>query len=246
MDLRDIFLRIEPIAFAAASPMLHSSKARVQRSIAAQKYCQGTGAEIGAFVQSIMTPRGSKTLYIDRVPASHWKDHPEFKDAAIIDPDIVDDGIQLSKVADDRFDYLMAAHVLEHADDPIRAPKNWTRVVRPGGHVLVIVPDMRFYDFDRDRVPTSVEHLIRDHEEGPAWSAPDHYREVAVKSNGLTDNDEIEAYVAKNEPAIHFHTWTTQSFVEFLLAASRHLGDVFEFVEAKLNVNETLCVLKVK
>lgn len=244
MNLRDVYLKVEPFMLAAATPALTSSKARIQRSLAAQKYCRGEGAEIGAFVQSIMTPKGSKTVYIDRVPASYWADHPEFKDAKIIDPDIVDDGMQLGKIETDRFDYLIAAHMLEHADDPISALKNWTRVVKRGGHILVIVPDKR-YTFDKDRALTTVEHLIHDHEHGAHHNNPDHYRETATHVMGLTDEAEIQAYVDKSEPAIHFHTWTLETFVEFLMATSRYLGGAFEIVEAKVNINEDLVVLRV-
>lgn len=245
MGLRDVFLRIEPWLLAASGPLLRSSKARVQRSVVAQKYLRGKGAEIGAFIQPIVTPRGCHTAYIDRVPKSHWDDHEEYKQFKIVDVDIVDDGLHLSKVETHAFDYLIAAHVLEHADDPIQAMKNWVRVVKPGGHLLVIVPDKRF-TFDKDRELTTIDHFLKDHQEGPACSAPEHYREIAIKCMGLSSAEEIEAYVQTAEPAVHFHTWTLDSFVEFLLVTNRYLGDVFEIVEAKLNVGEDLCVLRIK
>jgi len=37
-------------------------------------------------------------------------------------------------------------HCLEHMRDPREALKNWLRVVRPGGHLVVLVPDEDLYE----------------------------------------------------------------------------------------------------
>jgi predicted SAM-dependent methyltransferase len=237
-------LRAEPFILGALSPILKGNRGRYQRSIMAQKYLVGSGAEIGAFEQPTLVPRGAATKYIDRVPSSHWRNQSEYANLALVEPDILDDGATLSTVADRSFDYLVAAHVLEHIDNPISALKNWTRVVKKGGHLLIVVPDMRF-TFDSEREVTTVEHLIRDHEEGPATSANEHYREIATKCDGLVEQSEIEAFVEKCQPAVHFHTFTLESFVEFLLAANRYLGNRFELIEAQLNIYEDIAVLKV-
>jgi predicted SAM-dependent methyltransferase len=183
-------------------------------------------------------------LYIDRVPASHWKTDPRFAKEKVVEVDIVDDGVELSTVAADHLDYLIAAHVLEHADNPIRALQNWLRVVKPGGHLIVIVPDMR-HMWDHNREVTPLDHFFRDYEEGPTTSAADHYREIARRSMGWTDEEKIEEYVAINEPAVHFHTWTFESFLEFLVAVNKYLEHPYEVVEAQLNIGEAVAVLKV-
>ncbi|WP_162888100.1 methyltransferase domain-containing protein [Sphingomonas mesophila] len=233
-------LGIEPFVFSALKPLLGGGKARYQRSLLAQKYCRGHGAEIGALMQPILVPRGSKTSYIDRVPASYWKSQPDYPGTAIIDPDILDDGATLATIDDDSFDYLIAAHVLEHIDDPVSALKNWIRVVRPGGHILIAVPDKRFCG-EEQRPTTTVEHFLRDHEEGPHVSAEEHYRDFGTHMKRYS-GDALEQYVREAEPMIHFHTFTLASFVQFLTAV-QHLG--FELVEASFNVNEDLAVLRV-
>jgi len=238
-------LKAEPFVLRALSPILKGKRGRLQRSIMAQKYLVGSGAEIGAFEQPTLVPHGASTTYIDRVPSSHWRNHPEYAGLTLVEPDILDDGATLGSVADASFDYLVAAHMLEHVDNPIAALKNWTRVVKKGGYLLIIVPDMRF-TFDSEREVTTVEHLIRDHEQGPAASANEHYREIATKCDGLTDPSAIEAFVAKAQPAVHFHTFTLESFVEFLLAANRHLGGPLELIEAQLNIYEDIAVLRVR
>lgn len=52
----------------------------------------------------------------------------------------------LAKHPDDRFDFLHSSHCLEHVRDPREALRNWVRVVRPGGHLVVLVPDEDLYE----------------------------------------------------------------------------------------------------
>jgi len=60
----------------------------------------------------------------------------------------------------DTLDYIISSHVMEHIPDPIRAWKEWVRVLKPNGLVLMIVPhhdalrgDKRpVEDFTLDRV----------------------------------------------------------------------------------------------
>lgn len=49
------------------------------------------------------------------------------------------DAVHLS-YSDNSFDRLIATHVLEHIPDPVRALREWDRVVRPGGMISVILP----------------------------------------------------------------------------------------------------------
>ena len=49
------------------------------------------------------------------------------------------DGTAL-EFADNRFDLVIASDVLEHIEDEGRALREWARVLRPGGRLLVFVP----------------------------------------------------------------------------------------------------------
>lgn len=72
---------------------------------------------------------------------------------------------------DGSWDYVLSSHVLEHFDDPIRALKEWYRVVRPGGYIFIIVPH-RDRTFDREEERTSLEELIRRHSGEEAGNRP--------------------------------------------------------------------------
>jgi SAM-dependent methyltransferase len=52
----------------------------------------------------------------------------------------------LTDVADNSLDFVHSSHCLEHLVDPHEGLRNWLRVVRPGGHVIVTVPDEDLYE----------------------------------------------------------------------------------------------------
>lgn len=56
------------------------------------------------------------------------------------------DAQTLPEIDDDSFDTVYASHVLEHLDDPAAALRNFYRICRPGGHVVVVVPHRDLYE----------------------------------------------------------------------------------------------------
>jgi SAM-dependent methyltransferase len=56
------------------------------------------------------------------------------------------DAQKLANVDDESFDFLFSSHCLEHVRDPVEGLDNWIRVVRPGGHLVISVPDEDLYE----------------------------------------------------------------------------------------------------
>jgi SAM-dependent methyltransferase len=56
------------------------------------------------------------------------------------------DGQVLETVADETYDFLHSSHCLEHLVDPAVSLKNWLRVLKPGGHMVVMIPDEDMYE----------------------------------------------------------------------------------------------------
>jgi SAM-dependent methyltransferase len=56
------------------------------------------------------------------------------------------DAQTLANVDDETFDFLFSSHCLEHVHDAAAALSNWIRVVRPGGHLVISVPDEDLYE----------------------------------------------------------------------------------------------------
>ena len=53
---------------------------------------------------------------------------------------LVGEAGELAGVAPHSYDALLASHVLEHLANPLGALRTWSRAVRPGGHLLLVVP----------------------------------------------------------------------------------------------------------
>jgi len=49
-------------------------------------------------------------------------------------------------VRDGQFDFVHSSHCLEHLDDPVTGLKSWLRILRDGGHLIVLVPDEDLYE----------------------------------------------------------------------------------------------------
>jgi SAM-dependent methyltransferase len=52
----------------------------------------------------------------------------------------------MSGVDDCSYDFIYSSHTLEHMNDPIVAFENWFRILRPGGHMVISVPDEDLYE----------------------------------------------------------------------------------------------------
>lgn len=55
---------------------------------------------------------------------------------------------------DNRFDYVYSSHVLEHLEDPFLAIKNWYRICKPNGYIIITVPSKYRYE-KKDNLPSN-------------------------------------------------------------------------------------------
>jgi SAM-dependent methyltransferase len=56
------------------------------------------------------------------------------------------DAQYMASVPDAWFDFAHSSHTLEHMQDPRIALANWARIVKPGGYLIVTVPDEDLYE----------------------------------------------------------------------------------------------------
>jgi SAM-dependent methyltransferase len=59
------------------------------------------------------------------------------------------DAQYLEDLQEDTFDFLVSSHCLEHLNDPVMGLSNWIRIIRPGGHLIITVPDEDLYEQGR-------------------------------------------------------------------------------------------------
>lgn len=242
--IRNIYIGIEPYLFAPLFFLLRSKTTRIGRSLITQKYLTGSGLEIGAFASPTLVPLGAKVKYVDRVPASHWRDYPEYQNIKPVNPDVIGDGALLTTIPDSSVDYVMCFQMLEHVPNAMEAMKNWIRVMKPSGILIIAIPDKRFTR-DSTRELTSIEHFVRDFEDGPQLSAEDHYRDIAENILGLSGT-KLENYVVEKPPAIHYHVWDLVSFFLFLHNTNIYFGEPVDLLEVVKNHSEVIAILKKK
>jgi SAM-dependent methyltransferase len=198
----------------------------VMREDIARRYLTGDGIEIGAFTWPLRLPRGAAVRYVDQLDRDGLLRAYGARISAMgLDPasvpetDVVDDAEHLAKFADRSVDFVIASHVLEHAEDPIEALGNFLRVIRPGGTLMLVLPDPR-RTFDAPRPRTTVEHLFSDHRHGPQVSRREHYEEWARFNEELPDVL-VPGRVAefeREDARHHFHVWELADFLELLRA----------------------------
>lgn len=220
----------------------------LRRHEVTDRYLHGKGLEIGALQDPQRVRPGVEVRYVDIADtASLRRLYPWKARRHLVEVDIVDDGERLSTVADASQDFVVANHFFEHCEDPIGTLRNLLRVVRPGGVVYLSVPDKR-HMFDRDRPATTLEHLLKDHEQGPEWSRQSHYDEVVrlgIKVEGETAiAAKVEELVAQDF-RIHFHCWSQTEFLQLLCALQQRPGyPPFDVVEFVANEREMIVVLR--
>ncbi|MFT6581929.1 MAG: SAM-dependent methyltransferase [Alphaproteobacteria bacterium] len=56
------------------------------------------------------------------------------------------DAQNMAGVKDETYDFVHSSHCLEHIVDPEIGLRNWFRIIKPGGHLIVTVPDEDLYE----------------------------------------------------------------------------------------------------
>jgi SAM-dependent methyltransferase len=220
----------------------------------AYRYLRGDGLEIGALNRRLPVPAWATARNVDRLPTEELRAaYPELEGVELAAVDLVDDGERLETVAADSQDFIVANHFLEHTEDPIGTIGMHLGKLKPGGILFYAVPDKR-YTFDHRREVTAVDHIVRDHTEGPEWSRREHYDEYGAAVLG--DQTEREApdfaeraekfsrELEESQVSIHAHTFTAASFLAVLLEIRERLDGGFEIEAYARHVAEAVAILR--
>lgn len=220
------FLEMKKILHARLARFIRQLNPPLSREDIAGRYLKGEGIEIGALHNPLRVPRQAKVKYLDRLSVPDLRrQYPELSGQNLVTVDIIDDGETLATVQEQSQDFVIANHFLEHCQDPIRALVNMFRVLKNEGVLYLSVPDKRL-SFDKDRPTTSLEHLKKDHLEGPEWSRRDAFEEYVTKVDKITDPVESQKRIAlymNMNYAIHFHAFTEMEMLELVSFLKKEL-----------------------
>jgi GT2 family glycosyltransferase/predicted SAM-dependent methyltransferase len=251
LRLRDLELQVLTSVNAGAGPVpltwpaLRASIPMLElRKYVAGAYLEGRGIEVGALHSPIPVSSSVVVRYVDRMNVADLRrQYPELDALPLVEPDILDDGEHLTTFEDASQDFVIASHFLEHCQDPIGTIKAMLRVVRPGGVLYVAVPDKRF-TFDRNRPVTTLDHLIRDYEEGPAWSRVAHFEEWTTLAEDASIKGRTAQQLMDFDYSIHFHVWTQAEVLELFAAMKTRYAFDFDVDAVVKNGIEVILILR--
>lgn len=196
------------------------------------------GIEMGALHQAAPVPPTCRRRFVDKFPLDHLKSiYPNLNTASLNAPDIVADAQTLDSIKDGVYDFVIGNHILEHMADPLRAIRNWLRVLRPGGLLFCAIPN-KCLTFDRLRVVTSLEHMKEemDNIDLITRNEKEHEREWALSHVTSVHNGDMQKCVSEFSSVVgimngvfqhggaHYHSWDPPSFDRFVKFVSQEFG----------------------
>jgi SAM-dependent methyltransferase len=213
----------------------------------------GEGLEIGALAEPASVPDGCSMTYFDAIDADKARDYfPEIDHARLVPVDLVGDidKRDLRKAGEQRFDFVIALHVIEHVANPVAMLEDIHTISRPGGLAVIAAPDMRF-TYDHERGLTPFEHLWAEYTEGVDEVSDEHYLDFLrhVGKHVFEDPDrQIEHDLAHcRRRREHAHVWTSETFESFVRTVIDRLGLDWRIVAchpAEADSHEILMALK--
>lgn len=219
----------------------------ISREMIANTYLSGAGVEVGALHNPLRVPESAKVKYVDRFSVEDLRKHyPELNDVNLVPVDIIADGELLETIGKGTQDFVIANHFIEHCANPILAIGNMLRLLKIGGILFIALPDKR-HCFDVDRPETTIDHLLKDYQEGPAWSRRGHFEEWSRLVNKVDDVAEVERQVVSlmaMDYSIHYHVFTPDTMLEFFAAIKKHVDYKFEFEMFFRNGSEVIIILR--
>src|SRR5471030_1231681 len=198
---------------------------RARRAVAS-RFLKGNGLEVGAGSRPFPAPEHVRICYGDIRNRESLESY--FKNSDV-QTGVEIDAQTFAGLDTGSFDFVISAHVIEHLRDPVGSIVHAIRILKPGGILILAVPDLR-HTFDCNRPETTVEHALTDHRDGGESTTRQAYEEhLRYVHPYLTSEhypeDEIQRQAGESvkrwrELDIHFHAWTRAGFKMLLLAVA--------------------------
>ena len=87
------------------------------------------------------------------------------------------DATDLGRLPAEAYDFVVSCNNLEHIANPLKAVGQWLRLIKPGGHLLLVLP-RKESNFDHRREITPFAHLLDDFERDVGEDDQTHLAEI--------------------------------------------------------------------
>lgn len=125
----------------------------------------------------------------------------------------ISEATDLSKIPDEKYDFLLSCHSLEHTANPLKALKEWSRVLKRNGDLVLVLPDPNF-TFDECRPVTKFQHLKEDFEKDTDEKDETHFAEIISlhsfkKDTGVQTKEQLTERTRNNfsNRCVHHHVF---------------------------------------
>jgi predicted SAM-dependent methyltransferase len=126
----------------------------------------------------------------------------------------------LACIPDSKYDFILACHSLEHNANVIKTLKEWYRVLKSNGQMLIVLPDRKF-TFDKYREFTTFEHILEDEKNDVQEDDDTHFNEVLEKHYLIRDIEQkckasFRNWVVNNynNRGVHHHVFSESLIFE--------------------------------
>lgn len=159
---------------------------------------------------------------VDFAGATIWRNPPTTAGASVSNGSVtgslvLSEATNLSTIASGTYGAVLASHLLEHLANPLKALREWWRVLTPNGVLLMIVPEGA-RSFDYLRPTTAVDHIRSDFAAGMDENDMSHLDEVLRLHDRTMDRGagtfEQFAERCRRNPefrAMHHHVFTLET-----------------------------------
>jgi SAM-dependent methyltransferase len=154
-----------------------------------------------------------------------WASHNESYTFSAEKPpgkNIFRDASNLSSIAGHTYDFILSSHNLEHFANPVKALQEWKRVIRPGGGLILVLPNYS-ETFDHRRTPTSVHHMFEDFQQDTPEDDLSHLPEILEKHDlsldplaGSAEEFRRRSLDNFNNRCLHHHVFDKRNSRELL------------------------------
>ncbi|MFO6418779.1 methyltransferase domain-containing protein [Hylemonella sp. W303a] len=188
------------------------------------KHCKGRGVEIGPGPRPQILPGAHiQVQYVEQATPDQWQQLYGKDTKTPVDPGlwklyVVGNADQIP-AEQNSLDFIFSSHVIEHLANPLGHLAYWSKLLKKGGVVAAVIPDMRGckdYVFQ----PSTLEELDAEYRRGLMTPTLDHYRRWCNVRAPKTDPAEVLA----RGRSIHVHFYTPETMQTVLQARYRELG----------------------
>lgn len=178
----------------------------------AHKWCQGEGIEVGASAHNAFNLPGARNLvWADEQDFEFYKQQQIEVLGAYAEPDIRA-AAESTGLPDASQDYVISSHVVEHFPNPIQAFAEWSRIVKPGGIIFMIIPQRNALPSDMERPISSIGEI------------------VAAYENGVT----VDTIFSDVPRGGHYYVYDIETFLGLIAYMNEMLGFQWEVVDKEL------------